>query len=77
MHYIEYKRHRAIVRKMIQRQRRDDWNKFVKTLERDIAGTQRRSFKCLNSYNCQKEINSKLIRQKKNGREKIQWKTKE
>ena len=38
---IEYKRHRAIVRKMAQRQRRDDWDKFVKTLERDITGTQR------------------------------------
>jgi len=44
-HYIEYKRHRAIVRKMTQRQRRDDWDKFVKTLERDITGTQRRDFK--------------------------------
>ena len=44
-HYIEYKRHRAIVRKMTQRQRRDDWDKFVKTLERDITGTQRRGFK--------------------------------
>jgi hypothetical protein len=28
-HYIEYKRHRAIVREMTRRQRRDDWNKFV------------------------------------------------
>jgi len=25
-HYIEYKRHRAIVRKMTRRQRRDDWD---------------------------------------------------
>ena len=39
--YLEYKRHRAIVRKVTQRQRRDDWDKFVKTLERDITGTQR------------------------------------
>jgi hypothetical protein len=39
--YIEYKKHRAIVRKMTRRQRRDDWDNFVKTLERDIRGTQR------------------------------------
>jgi len=39
-YYIEYKRHRATVRKMTRRQRRDDWDKFVKTLERDITGTQ-------------------------------------
>jgi len=44
-HYIEYRRHRAIVRKMTRRQRRDDWDKFVKTQERDIRGTQRRGFK--------------------------------
>ena len=40
-HYIEYKRHGAIVRKVTRRQRRDDWDKFFKTLERDITGTQR------------------------------------
>jgi hypothetical protein len=39
--YIEYKTDRAIVRKMTRRQRRDDWDKFVKTLDRDITGTQR------------------------------------
>ena len=44
-HYIEYKRRRAIVRKMTRRQRRDDWDEFVKTLEREITGTQRQSFK--------------------------------
>jgi len=44
-YYIEHKRHRAIVRKMTRNQRRDDWDKFVKTLERDITGTQRRGFK--------------------------------
>ena len=38
--YIEYKKHRGIVRKMTRRQRREDWDKFVKTLERDITGTQ-------------------------------------
>jgi len=30
---------------MTRRQRREDWDKFVKTLERDITGTQRRGFK--------------------------------
>jgi len=44
-HYTEYKRHPTIVRKMTRKQRRDDWDKFVKTLERDITGTQRRGFK--------------------------------
>ena len=32
---------------MTRRQRRDDWDKFVKTLERDITGTPRRGFKIL------------------------------
>jgi predicted nucleic acid-binding Zn-ribbon protein len=40
-HYIEYKKRQAIVRKMTRMQRRDEWDKFVKTLERDITGTQR------------------------------------
>jgi hypothetical protein len=40
-HYIEYNRHREIVRKMTGRQRKDNWDKFVKTLERDITGTQK------------------------------------
>ena len=44
-HYTEYKKHRAIVRKMTRKQRRDDWDIFLKTLERDITGTQRRGFK--------------------------------
>ena len=38
---IEYKKHRTIVRKMAHRQRRDNWDKFVKTLERDTTGTHR------------------------------------
>ena len=54
-YYIEYKRHRAIVRKMTRIQRRDDWDKFLKTLERDVTGTQRRGFKYLNSYKCKKD----------------------
>jgi len=36
-HYIEYKKHRAIARKITRNQRRDDWDKIVKTLERDIT----------------------------------------
>ena len=68
--YIEYKKHRAIVRKMTRKQRRDDWDKFVKTLERDITGTQRditgtqrRGFKIFKQiHSCKKEINSKLTR---------------
>jgi len=44
-HYIEYKRHRALVRIMTRRQRIGDWNKFVKILERDLTGTQRPDFK--------------------------------
>jgi hypothetical protein len=39
--YIEHKTHRAIERKMTRRQTRDDWEKFVKTVDRDITGTQR------------------------------------
>jgi hypothetical protein len=30
---------------MTRNQRREDWDKFVKALERDITGTQRRGFK--------------------------------
>jgi hypothetical protein len=43
---------------MTRNERREDWYKFVKALERDITGTQRRGFKIFNSYNCKKEINS-------------------
>jgi len=30
---------------MTRNQRREDWDKFVKALERDITGTQKRGFK--------------------------------
>ena len=40
-YYIEYEILQALVRKITWRQRRYDWEKFVKTLERDITGTQR------------------------------------
>ena len=59
---IEYKRHRAIVRKMTRSQRKDDWDKFVKALERDITEHKDEVLKYLNSYKCKKEINSKSPR---------------
>jgi hypothetical protein len=59
-YYIDYKRHRAIVRKMTRRQRRDDWDKFVKTLERDITGTQRRGFKIYKQLQLQEIDNLKI-----------------
>jgi len=43
-HYIEYKRHRAIVRVMTRRQRKLIETNLL-TLERDITGAQRRGFK--------------------------------
>ena len=59
-HYIEYKRHRAIVRKMTRGQRREDWDKFVKTLERDITGTQRRGFKIFKQLQLQERDKLKI-----------------
>jgi hypothetical protein len=57
--YIEHKKHRAIVRKMTQRQR-DDWDKSVKTLERDITGTQRRGFKIFKQLQLQERDKLKI-----------------
>ena len=57
---IEYKKHRAIVRKMTRKQRRDDWDKFVKTLERDITGTQRRGFKVFKQLQLQERSKLKI-----------------
>jgi len=59
-HYIEYKKHRAIVRKMTRRQRTDDWDKFVKTLERGITGTQRRGFKIYKQLQLQERDKLKI-----------------
>jgi hypothetical protein len=61
-HYIEYKKknHRAIVRKMTRKQRRDDWDKFVKTLERDITGTQIRGFKVFKQLQLQERNKLKI-----------------
>jgi len=59
-HYIEYKKHQAKVRKMTQRQRRDDWDKFFKTLERDITGIQRRGFKIFKQLQLQERDELKI-----------------
>jgi len=58
--YIEYKKHRAIVRKMTRKQRRDDWDTFVKTLERDITGTRRRGFKIIKQLQLQERDKLKI-----------------
>ena len=58
--YTEYKKHRAIVRKMTRKQRREDWDKFVKTLERDITGTQRRGFKIFKQLQLQEREKLKI-----------------
>ena len=59
-HYIEYKRQRAIVEKMTRKPKRDDWDKFVKILERDITGTQRRGFKIFKQLQLQKRDKLKI-----------------
>jgi len=47
---------------MTRRQRRDDWDKFVKTLERDITGTQRRCFKIFKQLQVQERDKLKINR---------------
>jgi len=54
--YIEYKK-QAIERKTTKRQRREDWDKFVKALKRDITGTQRQSFKISEQLQLQERYN--------------------
>jgi len=58
--YIEYNTHRAIVRKMTRRQRRVDWDKYVKTLETDISGTQSRGFKIFKQLHLQERDKLKI-----------------
>ena len=41
-------------------QRREDWDKFVKTLERDITGTQRRGFKIFKQLQLQERDKLKI-----------------
>jgi len=68
-YYIKYKRHKAIVRKTTRRQRRDDWDKFVKTLERDVTGTQRRGCKIFKQLQLQERDKLKI-----NPITKTEWK---
>jgi len=42
---------------MTQRHRREDWDKFVKSLERYITGTQRQSFKIFEQLQLQETDN--------------------
>ena len=41
-------------------QRRDDWDKFVKTLETDITGAQRRGFKIFKQLQMQERDELKI-----------------
>ena len=59
-HYIEYKRHRTIERKMTRKQKRDYWDKFVKTFERDITGAQRRGLKIFKQLQLQERDKLKI-----------------
>jgi len=45
---------------MTRRQRREDWDKFVKTLERDITGTQGRGFKIFKQLQLQERDKLKI-----------------
>ena len=45
---------------MTRRQRRDDWDKFVKILERDITETQRRGFKIFKQLQLQERDELKI-----------------
>jgi len=42
------------------KQRREEWDKFVKTLERDITGTQRRGFKIFKHLQLQERDKLKI-----------------
>jgi len=45
---------------MTRRQSREDWDKFVKTLGRDITGTQRRGFKIFKQLHLQERGKLKI-----------------
>ena len=45
---------------MTRKQRREDWDKFFKTLERDITGTQRRGFKTFKQLQLQERDKLKI-----------------
>ena len=53
---------------MTRKQRRMDWDKFVKTLERDITGTQRRGFKIFKQLQLQERDKLKIDPIKTNGK---------
>jgi len=53
---------------MTRRKRRDDWDKFLKTLERDITGTQRRGFKIFKQLRLQERDKLKIDPITKNGK---------
>jgi hypothetical protein len=56
--HIKYKKLRAEVRKLTRKTRRDDWNKYVKSLECDITGPQRIGFKILKKLRL--EVNDQI-----------------
>jgi len=45
---------------MTRRQRRHDWDKFIKTLERDITGTQKQGFKIFKQLQLQERDKLKI-----------------
>ena len=45
---------------MTRRQRREDWDQFVKTLQRDITGTQRQGFKIFKQLQLQERDKLKI-----------------
>jgi hypothetical protein len=53
--YIDYKRKRAIVRKLSRESNKESWEQFIKRLQHDVTGAQ--SFKAFR--NLRNEINDK------------------
>jgi len=45
---------------MTRRQRSEDWDNFVKILERDVTGTQRRGFKMIKQLQLQERDKLKI-----------------
>jgi hypothetical protein len=68
-HFIEYKNQQAIVRKITRKQWRDDWEKFVKSLERDITGKQRLGFQIFKQLQLEERDKLKI-----NPISKMEWK---
>jgi hypothetical protein len=56
---------------MARRQRRENWDKFVKTLESNITGTQRRDFKIFKQLPLQERDELKIDPITKIGMERI------